>query len=688
MARSCKLKIFLLIFMLVFAQIPAVAASDSVTLRPGAYVRLGSYMGQPLIWRCVGRDENGLLLLSRDIICFKAYSDGSSRWDKSFLRIWLNSTDERVNWGTVSPDKQHVNGNAYADEPGFLSGFSPEERALIKTVSSKSALNESDIAAADEGSTVHLYNSSGQFIKTIQNYSSAYAVRSSDRVFCPNISQMEVVMTNFPSEFIAAPTASALSQTGNIKNSESRSNSYYWLRDSLGNSEFTESVRMVYPDGRVLFGDSFDSSVGVRPALYIRDEISVVSGNGYESTPYAVTEKVLTSTLPAGSPADNIQRVTVKGAFSSISEGDYLSVGEYNGEEILWRCVDINENGPLMLSDRILSFKAFDASGKHGDQVRDQYGSNSWVMSNIRYWLNSLEGEGAKNWPCGNAPTSDNSDGYNGYSAEKGFLTSFSPEERTILRPVEIRTVIYPADADETTVGSEPLVSQRNVNNIGNYADAFASVTEDTVFLLSIEEANRVKTDFGSFLNANPTASAVNINEADIEGLSADRSAVWWLRDADAEDPGSVRAITLDGWVHSIVAIRSSNGIRPAFYLNMDTAAFLSGNGSREDPYRVEGHTFGDWEEISAPTCTRPGTRRQTCLTCGESREESIPVVGHRFGEKVAVERSIFGSTIMSSCVNCGEVYIEKKPGIWPVIAGAALIIIAAVWAFMRRKKG
>ena len=377
---SINVPALVLALILLLAQIPAAAKAATVSLRPGVYVRLGSYMGQPVVWRCVGRDDNGLLMISRDILCFKAYSDSSSRWDRSFIRTWLNSADEKVDWGGRAPDAEHVDGNSYADEPGFLSGFSPEERALIKTADNKSVLNETEIADASEGNAVHLYNSTGQLLKTIQNYSVAYAIRTEDKVFCPNISQMELVMGNFPSDFTAGPTALALEQTGNIKNAESRSNNYYWLRDSLGNLEFTESVRLVYPDGRVLFGDAFDSSMGVRPALYIKDEIPVVSGNGYESTPYAVTEEILTSPLPMGSPADNVQRFMARGKFSSITEGDYLSAGEYNGEAILWRCVDINENGPLMLSDQILSFKAFDASGEHGNEVRDLYGSNNWAM--------------------------------------------------------------------------------------------------------------------------------------------------------------------------------------------------------------------------------------------------------------------------------------------------------------------
>ncbi len=664
---------------------PALGAGKVVSIRPGVFVRLGSYMGEPIIWRCVGSDDNGLLLISRDILCFKAYSDGSSRWNGSFLRTWLNSADKTVDWGGQAPDPNHVNGNAYDAEPGFLNGFAPEELELILPADNKSVVNEADASYAEEGSTVHLYNSTGQFTKSVQNYSTAYAVRTGDRVFCPNITQMELVMANFPSDFIAAPTEAALAQTGNIKNFESLSNSYYWLRDALGNAEFTESVRCVYPDGRLLFADAFDSSVGVRPALYIKEKITAVSGNGYENSPYAVNEEILSSPLPVGTAAENISRTAMDGANSHIAEGDYLAVGNYNGEEILWRCVDINENGPLMLSERILSFKSFDASGNHGDKLRDKYGSGSWANSNIRSWLNSEEGEGSKVWPCGNPPTSDQCEGHNGYSVEKGFLANFAPEEREIISETPLWTVIYPADADESTSGGEPLELHRNANNLGNYASAYKNLTYDRMFLLSIEEANRVKNDFGSFLTAGPTPSAVNLNEASIEGLSADRSAMWWLRDADAEMNCCVRAVTLDGWIHSIVAVRSSNGIRPAFYLNMDAAAFLSGDGSRNEPYRVAGHSFAQWEEVTVPTCTEPGLRRRTCLNCGESEDAALPAAGHKFGKGAVTKKGLFGGSTIYVCAVCGMEYTVDKGSFWPLAAGAALLALIGLWALLRK---
>lgn len=72
----------------------------------------------------------------------------------------------------------------------------------------------------------------------------------------------------------------------------------------------------------------------------------------------------------------------------NINIGDYVRMGTYYGKPILWRCVDKDENGPLMLSDKILCIKAFDAdggntSGSHGRG----YGGGYWRAGNgSNYW--------------------------------------------------------------------------------------------------------------------------------------------------------------------------------------------------------------------------------------------------------------------------------------------------------------
>ncbi len=662
------------------------AASAGTVLRKGNYVTLGSYMGEPIVWRCVGEDENGILLISRDILCFKAYGSASGRWDKSFLREWLNSADASVAWSGPAPDASVTDGNAYAAEAGFLTGFSPEEAALIKTVEQKSVINGLDAADAAVGESVHVYSSNGLLADTVQNYADAFGVMTEDKVFCPNIEQMEIMASFYPSEVIAEPRASAVEQSGNAKNAENRSNNYYWLRDGLGNTEFPAVARCIFPNGRALFSDVDDGSVGVRPAIYLDSRQTAVSGKGYEASPYVLAPSGRSYAPAKGSPARALARESAQGAFSSVTEGDYLYMGTAYGEDILWRCVDITPNGPLMLSDKILFFRAFDASGgEHNDPRRNSLGGNCWETSTLRAWLNSNEGEGDKSWPSNNPPSSERTGGSNGYSRQSGFLTFFSPEELNCVKPSWVRSTINVLDIDENTVGSRAESMRRNIAVAANSPEAYAGDSWDTFFLLSISEARNLKNAFGTDILAVPTPEALNLNEVSSDEKSADMTASWWLRDADgqAADPFGVRVITQDGWVDRDDASSPGVGVRPAFYLNIDAAAFVSGSGGYDDPYRLGGHSYGEWFVAKEPGCAEQGVRRRICAVCGGADEEPILAVGHSFGKAKTRPDGLF-TVSERTCERCGAVHAERRLGLPAVAVGTVLLLAAALWAAHR----
>ena len=65
--------------------------------------------------------------------------------------------------------------------------------------------------------------------------------------------------------------------------------------------------------------------------------------------------------------------------------GNYFILGKYNDEPIVWRYVADDQNGKLIVSDKILCFKPF---GKN----------NFWEESYIRRWLNSTKSEGEEIW--------------------------------------------------------------------------------------------------------------------------------------------------------------------------------------------------------------------------------------------------------------------------------------------------
>lgn len=118
----------------------------------GEIIKFGHYMGSELSWQCVDEDKDSLLLVSKEVICQKAFdaaesktalkgvSDiekyGDGRWDRSNLREWLNSCENKVCYSTVPPTEKAVwdKDNPYEEEAGFLAGFSKGELGIIMGV--------------------------------------------------------------------------------------------------------------------------------------------------------------------------------------------------------------------------------------------------------------------------------------------------------------------------------------------------------------------------------------------------------------------------------------------------------------------------------------------------------------------------------------------------------------------------
>ena len=59
-----------------------------------------------------------------------------------------------------------------------------------------------------------------------------------------------------------------------------------------------------------------------------------------------------------------------EGTKPNIKIGDYIKLGTYENEPILWRCVDIDDNGPLMLMDKVLGSMPYDAKTSENSATR------------------------------------------------------------------------------------------------------------------------------------------------------------------------------------------------------------------------------------------------------------------------------------------------------------------------------
>ena len=283
-----------------------------------------------------------------------------------------------------------------------------------------------------------------------------------------------------------------------------------------------------------------------------------------------------------------------------INIGDYIQMGKYNDVPILWRCMDINdEHGTLLLSDKILCFKAFDAAGKHDYddifQNVEKHGSNFWEDSNIRAWLNSTAPAGAVEWPCGVPPMAENvKDGENPYADEKGFLAdgNFTESERSAMKPVSQWTLL-PEKKKELATNGKTEVFIPTTQFQADYNEITTFYLGDRSNMIKIKDSCQYQGTDMVFLLDELQVAILDEQLGDLEsypvealGLPKDNCA-YLLRSPICQSCFYIRAVEKDRFFSE--DSNTPTGIRPAFYLNEAAAQILSGSGTEEDPYVVDG---------------------------------------------------------------------------------------------------
>lgn len=265
-----------------------------------------------------------------------------------------------------------------------------------------------------------------------------------------------------------------------------------------------------------------------------------------------------------------------------IKVGDYVKMGSYNNASILWRCVSIDDNGPLMLADRIIDTLAYDAktndnsnSKSHSRSYkRDDYGSNYWKDSNMRSWLNSTAAAGKVDWLCGNPPKDGYVSGTGAYNDKAGFLNAFSKSEIAAMKTVTQRSLVSHPEYNKGIVegdANSDLLYYTNISEaVANYNSSYFETTTEKVFLLDVKQANAV------WKNLKGYYIAYNSN-----GMAWP----YWLRTPVTDCNHDMRYISSSGEVGRYAPWYSDLGVRPAFYLDSEYFVSTSGSGSQSNPY-------------------------------------------------------------------------------------------------------
>ena len=318
-----------------------------------------------------------------------------------------------------------------------------------------------------------------------------------------------------------------------------------------------------------------------------------------------VTGSILFVSVIAKSNSNIIESENLK--IDSMQIGDYFSLGKYNDEPIIWRYVADDENGKLIVSDKVLCNKPFGLS-------------SFWQESYVRKWLNSTVSEGEVDWNLKEFHNRWVNENIN--TKEKGFLneSNFSQKERKVLKQVTQWTMLPINHLDLATNGEtevyNALKEYRQGSSIEPSYFKFYSVEElpeayhgaayevtDTVFLMDEMQIYNMWKNFGDI-------KAI-LGEKGVSAFSEPGEYTeYFLRTASKDELGCT-SLGEDGeYMH--LSCYYYGGIRPAFYLDEDNAVILSGSGTAEEPYimtgrEIEVYTNGTKAEMSDQPTIKDG---------------------------------------------------------------------------------
>ena len=348
----------------------------------------------------------------------------------------------------------------------------------------------------------------------------------------------------------------------------------------------------------------------------------------------------------------------------NIQIGDYVKMGTYNGNSILWRCVSIDADGPLMLADKIVDILAYDAktndnssSKSHSRSYkRDSYGSNYWKDSNMRSWLNSTATAGKVDWLCGNPPKDGYVSGTGAYNNKAGFLNEFSKAEIAAMKTVTQRSLVshpeYNKGIVEGDANSDLLYYTDISEAVANYDSSYFETTTEKVFLLDVKQANAVWRNLKGYY--------VAYNN---DGMAWP----YWLRTPVTDCNHDMRYISSSGQVGRYAPWYSDLGVRPAFYLDSEYFVTTSGSGSQSSPYigsapnkQEDDYTISEPAEDANPDWN-VSTEQSIQLTLGpwysndgKYSNPTIPVY------TIQKTRSDLDNMVV---VVCGEGYTKSQQG-------------------------
>jgi len=126
-----------------------------------------------------------------------------------------------------------------------------------------------------------------------------------------------------------------------------------------------------------------------------------------------------------------------------------------------------------------------------------------------------------------------------------------------------------------------------------------------------------------------------------------------------------------------ITLIISCSLLVGSIFLSRNLTAKAENNIEQEQPEEPHEHTFGEWQAITAATCTEEGQEQRLC-ECGETETRTIAATGHNYTETIVAPTCTEQGYTLHTCTNCEHTYTDNEIaalghefGEWQVVTAA-----------------
>ena len=126
-----------------------------------------------------------------------------------------------------------------------------------------------------------------------------------------------------------------------------------------------------------------------------------------------------------------------------------------------------------------------------------------------------------------------------------------------------------------------------------------------------------------------------------------------------------------------ITLIISCSLLVGSIFLSRNLTAKAENNIEQEQPEEPHEHTFGEWQVVTAATCTEEGQEQRLC-ECGEAEIRTIAATGHNYIETIVEPTHTEQGYTFHTCTNCEQTYTDNEIaalghefGEWQVITAA-----------------